>query len=204
MDEEEANEIKQKLISHVESTFPEEQIPAAVSQIESMNSEQLESFLKKNNLVGDSEEDKEEETGKCVFCSIVADKIKSVRIGENNGAIAILEINPISKGHALVILKEHTDKPERDAMVLAKEIARKIKKKFRPKRIEISESKTFGHDIINLLPVYKDENFSSPRSSAKIDDLEMIREELEKEVQKVRKPRMKKVKEFFWLPKRIP
>ncbi len=201
LSEDEAREIKQKLISHVESNFSEEQIPAAVSQIESMNPEQLENFLRKNDLVKDSEE---EEIGKCVFCSIIADKIKSVKIGENRGAIAILEINPISKGHALVILKEHTNKPERDAMILAKEIERKIKKKFKPKRVEISESKIFGHDVINVLPVYRDENFNSSRTSAKMEEIEMIKDELEREVKKEKKPKLEKVKEFFWLPKRIP
>jgi histidine triad (HIT) family protein len=43
----------------------------------------------------------------CVFCDIVDKKIKALIIGENAGAIAFLDVNPISDGHTIVIPKNH-------------------------------------------------------------------------------------------------
>lgn len=203
LSDEETEEIKEKLISHIESSFPPEQIDSAKNQIESMNSEQLENFLEKNKLIKNSEEDNEENS-ECVFCNIVSGKINSVNIDENEEAIAVLEINPISKGHFIVIPKEHGE-VSKEATELAKKISKKIKEKFSPKDIEFSKSKMFGHEIINVLPIYKDENFNSERHHSKIEDLEKIKEELIIEEKKIEeKPVIEKIEEFLWLPKRIP
>lgn len=43
----------------------------------------------------------------CLFCSIIAGKIDSKKVYEDDKVIAILDINPASKGHTLVIPKEH-------------------------------------------------------------------------------------------------
>jgi histidine triad (HIT) family protein len=43
----------------------------------------------------------------CVFCDIVDKKIPALIIGENQGAIAFLDVNPISDGHTIVIPKKH-------------------------------------------------------------------------------------------------
>ncbi|OGJ12998.1 hypothetical protein A3K82_01110, partial [Candidatus Pacearchaeota archaeon RBG_19FT_COMBO_34_9] len=188
---------------HIESSFPEEQMTNARQQIESMNAEQLENFLEKNNLI--KKESNTEDAGReCIFCAIVSDKIKSVRIDENEGAIAVLEINPISKGHSIIIPKEHTEKISKKTLSFAKKVSKNIQKKFSPKSIEISKSKLFGHEIINLLPVYTNENFNSEKKSAKMEELEGIKEELEKKPKKIAKPKKEKTEEFLWLPKRIP
>jgi histidine triad (HIT) family protein len=45
----------------------------------------------------------------CLFCKII-DKNKEQKediIAENEGAIAILDIHPVSDGHVLLITKEH-------------------------------------------------------------------------------------------------
>ncbi len=202
LSEEETKEIKNKIISHIESTFPAEQMPQAKQQIESMNSEELENFLEKNRIIKTENSNAGNE---CVFCSIVSGKINSVKLDEDENAIAILEINPISKGHTIIIPKEHEDNLKK-ALPLAKKISKKLKKKFSPKDIEISKSKLFGHEIINIIPVYNSENINSKRTPAKIEELEQIKEELEKEKkpEKIRKPKREKIRKFFWLPKRIP
>jgi histidine triad (HIT) family protein len=206
LSDEETIEIKQKLISQIESTFPPEQILSAKSQIESMNHEQLENFLEKNKLIKNSEEERNNE---CVFCNIASGKINSVKLGENETAVAVLEINPISKGHFIVIPVEHTDYAQKEAMELAKKISKKIREKFSAKDIEISKSKMFGHEIINVLPVYNNENLNSERHHESMEELERIKEELEEEKEKKEevkedKTLKEKIEEFLWLPKRIP
>jgi len=43
----------------------------------------------------------------CIFCRIVAGEIPAVTILETDEALAFLDINPIEKGHVLVIPKIH-------------------------------------------------------------------------------------------------
>jgi histidine triad (HIT) family protein len=43
----------------------------------------------------------------CVFCKIVRDEMPSSKVFENERLLAFLDINPVSKGHTLVIPKNH-------------------------------------------------------------------------------------------------
>jgi diadenosine tetraphosphate (Ap4A) HIT family hydrolase len=43
----------------------------------------------------------------CIFCKIVGGKIPSAKIYDDEICIAILDINPLSLGHSLLITKEH-------------------------------------------------------------------------------------------------
>ncbi len=44
----------------------------------------------------------------CVFCAIVAGEIPSFKVYEDDCVLAYLDINPFTKGHALVIPKVHS------------------------------------------------------------------------------------------------
>ncbi|MCE4614642.1 MAG: HIT family protein [Desulfurococcales archaeon] len=43
----------------------------------------------------------------CVFCSIVEGKIDSFKVYENKDFIVIMDKYPVSKGHLLIITKDH-------------------------------------------------------------------------------------------------
>jgi histidine triad (HIT) family protein len=43
----------------------------------------------------------------CLFCKIVAGDIPSTRLYDDSDVIVILDVNPISRGHSLVIPKHH-------------------------------------------------------------------------------------------------
>lgn len=43
----------------------------------------------------------------CIFCKIVAGEIPSSRVYEDDRSLAIMDIMPLSRGHLLVIPKEH-------------------------------------------------------------------------------------------------
>ena len=51
----------------------------------------------------------------CIFCKIVEGELPSYKIYEDKRILAFLDINPVNKGHVLVIPKEHylnvTDTP---------------------------------------------------------------------------------------------
>ena len=200
LSDEQIAQIKKQLLQQVEN-FPEDKKEIAKQQIEEMDSEQLEEFLEQNNLM-----QKSENSQQCVFCSIVDGKIPSSKIDENEKAIAILEINPVSKGHVLVIPKNHDDKISKSVTSFAEKISKKIKAKLKPAEIKTEKSELFGHQILNILPVYKNESLNSPRQKAKPEEIEKIKKELE---EKPKKPKpIKKAKpeklENIRLPKRIP
>ncbi len=211
---EQVEQIKQQIIQQIESNFPEDKKESAKQQVQSMNSEQLEKFLEQNKLVKNNQGQAVgapgggEKPQQCIFCSIISGDIQSNQIDENKDAIAILEINPISKGHALVIPKEHVSSPEKlskDVSSLAENIAKKIKTKLKPKDVKILPSNLFGHEIINVLPVYKDETLKSEKHQAKPEELEEVQKIILKEKKIIKKPKTEKIKgKKLWLPKRIP
>ena len=43
----------------------------------------------------------------CIFCKIASGEIPSIRIFEDSGALAFLDIGPLSPGHTLLIPKQH-------------------------------------------------------------------------------------------------
>ncbi|MDO8528864.1 MAG: HIT domain-containing protein [Nanoarchaeota archaeon] len=205
--EEQTQQIKEQLVKQISENFPEDKRDFAIEQVNSMNSEELENFLKQNQMSGNNEE-------KCVFCSIISGEIPSYKIGENEKAIAVLEINPISQSHALIIPKEHKGKiDEKEIKELSAEIAKKIKTKFKAKKIELFPSELFNHKVLNILPIYKDETSSSKRKKEVPEELKEIQEILieepkekkpKKEHKEEKKTEVKEPVEKLRLPKRIP
>jgi len=43
----------------------------------------------------------------CLFCRIVAGEVPATRVDEDERTLAFMDINPATRGHALVIPKEH-------------------------------------------------------------------------------------------------
>lgn len=202
--QEQIEQIKEQIIQQIDSNFPEDKKDSAKQQISAMDSGQLEEFLKQNKLVKTQQNSSQNQ---CIFCSIITGDAHSYKIDENEKAIAVLEINPISRGHILIIPKEHissSKKIPQDAFSLAEKIAKKIKIKLKSKDVKILPSNLFGHEIINILPIYQDETLDSKRNQAKPEELEEVQKIIFKEKQIIKKPKTKKLKEKIWLPKRIP
>lgn len=187
---------------------------------------ELEEFLKQNKIqLQQAKQDKEERINKteqtsqeqiqCIFCAISQGKVPSYKIDENKDSIVVLEINPISKGHSLVIPKNHIeeiDKIPSSAFSLAKKISKKIKTKFSPKEIEIHSTKVMNHAIINILPIYSSETLNTERKKSSEQELKELQKQLEKKSSsKIAKTKSKKILkkskesvEKLWLPRRIP
>lgn len=202
---EKLEELKIQILNQVDANFPENQKENAKQQIQSMTDEEFEEFLKQNNIIKEGENP---QTSQCIFCSIIKGETKSYQIDENNDAIAILEINPISKANTLIIPKEHVapEQMPESALTLAKKVAEKIKDNLQPKNVQLYTSNLFGHEIINILPIYENETQNSPRKQATPEELQSIQEQL-KEKPKPQEPieitKPKKL-ENTKVPKRIP
>src|SRR3989344_1890619 len=203
---EQAEAIKKQIIGQIEKKFPEDRKEHAIKQIISMDEEELEEFLKQNNLIKNGKIEEIAKNNECIFCSIAEKSVESHIIDENEEAIAVLEINPISKAHTLIIPKKHISSSEdipKSAFAIAKKISKKIKEKFKPKEVEIYASNIFGHEILNILPIYSSENKNSKRSPVKKEELEILQKELEKKksIEKTKKQKTKVIENSFgWLP----
>ena len=209
---EQTEHIKKQLIEHIEKGFPKDKHEFAKKQIESMNSEQLEEFLKKNKLMQATKTPQTAQKPQgCIFCSIVSGETSSYKINENKKALAVLEINPVSKGHTIIIPKEHlssTEKIPQLVFSLAKNVARRLKIKLKPKNTEISSSNLFGHEILNVIALYGDENTAEkhPAKPEELAELQKILIKTKKSTQRVKKIKAnsKKPDKKMWLPRRVP
>lgn len=175
---------KEQLLAQIE-TLPENTKTEARRQIEALSSRDLELMLKQQT--------KKQEN---IFRLIIEGKIPSIKIEENEDAIAVLEINPISKGHSIIIpkkpAKSSKDIPEK-AFQLAKKLSEKIIEKLKAKSTEIQTENKFGETILNVIPVYdKQLDLNSPRNRANKEDLEKIKEEITKEEKKIEIIKIKK------------
>lgn len=45
----------------------------------------------------------------CIFCAIAAGEIPSFKVYEDDIVLAFMDINPFTKGHVLVVPKEHSE-----------------------------------------------------------------------------------------------
>lgn len=197
LSEEQVAQIKEQLLQQIEK-FPEEQREAAKQQIEAMDAEQLEKFLEKNKLI------KQKGEGGCIFCSIAKGETPSHKIDENNEAIAVLDIAPVSEGHSLVTLKEHKSVEEiPSSLKFAKKIAKNLKTKLKPEEVKIESSSVQGHGIINIIPIYK--NIKLEKKKASEEELQEMQNKLTIK-HKETKPKKKIVKlsELPKAPIRLP
>ncbi|MCR4904402.1 MAG: HIT family protein [Butyrivibrio sp.] len=127
----------------------------------------------------------------CIFCKIANGEIPSNTIYEDEEFRVILDNGPATKGHALVLPKEHYSDlfeiPEDklgNAIVVAQKVAKKIKAALNCDGLNIVQNngeaagQTVKHLHIHVIPRYKDDNqhiLWNPTSPSS-DELENIRD----------------------------
>ena len=101
----------------------------------------------------------------CIFCKIVAGDIPSHKVYEDNATLAFLDINPASRGHALVIPKQHAvdlyDMPP-DALSnvaqVAQQVARRLQEVLQPDGLNVIQNngsaagQAVFHYHVHLIP----------------------------------------------------
>ncbi|WP_338336566.1 HIT family protein [Marseilla massiliensis] len=130
-----------------------------------------------------------------IFAKIAAGEIPSYKCAESDKFYAFLDINPLVKGHTLVIPRREVDyifdlddDELAEMVVFAKHVAAAIKKAFPCRKVGMAVlGLEVPHAHIHLIPMQteKDMNFANPK--LKLDDDEMaavaarIRENFEAE-----------------------
>ena len=104
----------------------------------------------------------------CIFCKIANGEIPSKTLYEDEDFRVILDLGPATRGHALILPKEHADNlyelPEDTAaktFVLAKKMATKMSEKLQCDGLNIVQNngeaagQTVKHFHMHLIPRYK-------------------------------------------------
>ena len=131
-----------------------------------------------------------------IFSRIAAGEIPSYKCAENELFYAFLDINPLVKGHTLVIPRREedyifdlTDEETAQMHVFAKHVAQAIKRAFPCRKVGMAVlGLEVPHAHIHLIPMQseKDLNFANPKMQLPAEKMEeiaaKIRQEYEKEV----------------------
>ncbi|MGI5898195.1 MAG: HIT family protein [Candidatus Dojkabacteria bacterium] len=105
----------------------------------------------------------------CIFCKIISGEVDCYKVYEDDDVYAFLDVNPLSKGHTLVVPKKHFenifDIPD-DLLckvhAVAKKIADNIKSGLNPEGVIIQQNsgrkagQSVFHFHVHVKPVYKD------------------------------------------------
>lgn len=130
----------------------------------------------------------------CIFCKIIRKEIPSKIIFEDDKNLAFLDINPISEGHSLIILKNHYETleniPDKDLINLfqvVRDIAKKIFEKLNIDGYHILQNnyKAAGQEVnhfhIHIIPRKEGDNkikLNLPERGASEESLNKILEKL--------------------------
>ena len=119
-----------------------------------------------------------------IFSRIVAGEIPCYKVAENDKFFAFLDINPLVKGHTLVIPKQEvdyifdlSDEDIAEMQVFAKKVARAIKAATGCKRVGMAViGMEVNHVHIHLIPINneKDMLFSNPKLSLPAEEMAII------------------------------
>ncbi len=111
-----------------------------------------------------------------IFSKIVAGEIPSYKIYEDDAHYAFLDINPLTKGHTLVIPKREvdylfdlSDEELSSLMLTAKRIAAQIKSKLECKRVAVVViGLEVPHAHIHLIPIDSEGDVDFKRERVKL------------------------------------
>jgi histidine triad (HIT) family protein len=127
-----------------------------------------------------------------IFTKIIKGEIPCYKIAEDERFFAFLDINPLAKGHTLVIPKQETDylfdlddNLLADMNVFAKKIAVAQKKVIDCKRVGVAVlGLEVPHAHIHLIPMNSesDVNFRNPKLQLETKEFEKIADAIRKEL----------------------
>jgi histidine triad (HIT) family protein len=111
----------------------------------------------------------------CIFCKIIAGELPSQRIDEDERTVTFMDINPATRGHALVVPRRHAKdlleiSPEDLAAtaLAAQRAARLIHERLEPDGVNLLNSRgeaawqTVFHFHMHVIPRYHDDPLRLP------------------------------------------
>ena len=142
----------------------------------------------------------------CIFCTIVAKRAPAAIVYESDGAIAFLDIHPVTAGHTLVIPKKHCrnlfdldDASGAAVMHASRVVARALRKAFNADGLTVLQSneRAGGQDVFHyhahLAPRFVGDGLMSrdgnqrrmhlgERGDPSLEDLEKVAEKIRAQI----------------------
>jgi histidine triad (HIT) family protein len=155
-----------------------EEVAALQEKLKKMSPEELKEYQKQN----------------CIFCQIISGKVPAKKIYDDDKIIGVLDINPASKGHVLLMPKEHyhiMPMVPKDVLghmfIVAKKISNAALKGLKAKGTDIfiangaSAGQRSQHFMIHVIPRYEYEEIKQlniPEKKISDSDFEKVKEKL--------------------------
>lgn len=111
----------------------------------------------------------------CIFCKIVAGELRATIVDEDEHTIAFMDINPATRGHALVVPRRHAqdllsvDPEDLGATALAAQrLAGRMSERLGAAGVNLINScgaaawQTVFHFHVHVIPRYKDDPLELP------------------------------------------
>jgi histidine triad (HIT) family protein len=111
----------------------------------------------------------------CIFCKILAGELPAEKVDEDEHTVAFMDINPWTRGHAVVITRRHTanlyEIGEDDlfrTMAASQRLARRMKERLGCDGINLLNScepaawQTIFHFHVHVIPRYDDDPLELP------------------------------------------
>jgi histidine triad (HIT) family protein len=111
----------------------------------------------------------------CIFCKIVAGELPSETVQEDQHTVAFMDINPWTRGHALVIPRNHSpniyevgDEDLRHTAIAAKQLAVRVKERLRCDGVNLLNAsepaawQSVFHFHMHVIPRYDDDPLELP------------------------------------------
>lgn len=123
-----------------------------------------------------------------IFSKIIAGEIPSYKIAEDENFYAFLDINPMTKGHTLVVPKIEEDyifslddETLAGLMIFSKKVAKAIEKSVSCVRVGVAViGMEVPHVHVHLIPIQKesDMNFKNPKLKLMPEEMAEITEKI--------------------------
>lgn len=137
----------------------------------------------------------------CLFCKIVKGEIDSAKIWEDEKVLAFLDVNPLTKGHCLIIPKEHyenifdmNEDVLKKILGLAKDLSGKMRENLNATGVNLvnasgkdAEQSVF-HFHLHVVPRYENDGldmnvwWQTKAKKTNIEELKKLAEEIKKKI----------------------
>jgi len=164
----------------------EEQLKELQEKLEKMSPEERQTFMREQ----------------CVFCQIIDGKVPGKKVYEDDLCIALLDINPATKGHILLLPKEHVSiapQVPQDIMLhlgkMAKKLSHACLRGLQAKGTNLfmangpAAGQVANHFIIHIIPRYEDDGIdtlSLPETDVDEKELENLSTQMREFIEKLK------------------
>ena len=124
----------------------------------------------------------------CIFCGIVAGELPSERVDEDAHTVAFMDINPWTRGHALVIPRNHStdllevgDEDLQHTVAAAKRLAARMKERLGAEGVNLLNAcgeaawQSVFHFHVHVIPRWSDDPLQLPVRPRQADEEELAK-----------------------------